>query len=407
MMRGCKLSGRVLALALLAAAVCPPVAGQQPPVAVAPAINDWFKTAPETMVAWQIAANPADANHVLIRPAGAGAVTRRIAVIYPRLSSAYDTAISTVLQTLHDAEITAGLDVYNYRQNEARAQTVLNRVLADKPDLILAMGSESVDMLVKLYRDGTIPVVTICAKDPVTLGYMRDYEKGSGTNFAFTSLNMPIEVQMAYLRELKPALRNISVLVDARNVSAIETQAKPISDAARNAGIRVVDGLVKDPAKARDELAQLIPAAVADMRHTDPDLKNSVFIITGSTAVFREIATINQHAGPVPVVSLVPEVVQAGHESAALSIGISFESNARLAAHYALDILANPNRAGQLKVGIVSPPDVAINFRRVRAIGMRVPFAFFETASFVYDYEGRPVRLRGQTVRRDEATPGG
>jgi len=29
---------------------------------------------------------------------------------------------------------------------------------------------------------------------------------------------------------------------------------------------------------------------------------------------------------------------------------------------------------------------------------MRVPFAFFETASFVYDYEGRPVRSITQSA---------
>jgi putative ABC transport system substrate-binding protein len=45
-----------------------------------------------------------------------------------------------------------------------------------------------------------------------------------------------------------------------------------------------------------------------------------------------------------------------------------------------------------LKVGIVSPPDIAVSFLKSREIGMRVPFSFFESASFVYDYEGRAVR---------------
>ena len=44
------------------------------------------------------------------------------------------------------------------------------------------------------------------------------------------------------------------------------------------------------------------------------------------------------------------------------------------------------------KVGIVSPPDIAINFRKVREIGLAVPFSFFENAAYVYDYDGRMVR---------------
>jgi hypothetical protein len=36
-----------------------------------------------------------------------------------------------------------------------------------------------------------------------------------------------------------------------------------------------------------------------------------------------------------------------------------------------------------------------ISFLKAREIGMRVPFNFFETATFVYDYQGRPVRTTG------------
>jgi putative ABC transport system substrate-binding protein len=88
----------------------------------------------------------------------------------------------------------------------------------------------------------------------------------------------------------------------------------------------------------------------------------------------------------------VPEIVTAGPDTAVLGIGISFESNAHLAAIYADKILRGVAKAGELNVGIVSPPDISISFLKARAIGMRVPFDFFETASFVYDYDGRPVR---------------
>jgi hypothetical protein len=49
-------------------------------------------------------------------------------------------------------------------------------------------------------------------------------------------------------------------------------------------------------------------------------------------------------------------------------------------------------KPGDLKVGLVSPPDIAISFLKAREIGLRVPFPFYETASFIYDYDGKPVR---------------
>jgi hypothetical protein len=117
--------------------------------------------------------------------------------------------------------------------------------------------------------------------------------------------------------------------------------------------------------------------------------------------VFLEIRTINENSDRVPVISVVPEIVRAGADTAVMAIGISFESNAHLAAIYGIDILQGKAKAGDLKVGVVSPPDIAISFLKAREIGLRVPFNFFESASFVYDYDGRPVRTIASKMSAD------
>ena len=154
-------------------------------------------------------------------------------------------------------------------------------------------------------------------------------------------------------------------------------------------------GSVQSPAKAREELAQIIPDLLRKMRITDPDLSKSAFLITGSTSVFREIRVINENADRVPVVSIIPEIVTEGADTAVLAIGIGFASNAHLAAIYGADIINGRAKVSDLKVGIVSPPDIAVSFLKAREIGMRVPFSFFETATFIYDYDGRPARKSG------------
>ena len=254
------------------------------------------------------------------------------------------------------------------------------------------MGSESTAWLFDNYRHGAIPVVSVCSKNPVQLGQIKDYERGSGTNFAFTSLNVPVEVQMAYVKELRPDLKNLAVLVDSKNVSAMQTQEEPIAFYARQRGIQVILGAVQNPDKAREEIVPIVRGAVQTMRKSDPDLSKSLFWMTGSTSVFLEIRTVNEHADRVPVVSVVPEIVKAGADTAVLAIGVSFESNAHLAAIYGAEVLTGRAKAGDLKVGVVSPPDIAISFLKAREIGLRIPFNFYESASYVYDYDGRPVR---------------
>jgi putative ABC transport system substrate-binding protein len=367
------------------------------------AYSQWFKFGEEAAQAWNFSEVSGNSLQVTIsrRRPTTETPSRRVFVLYPRASSAYDVAITKMLDVFDQKDINVEFTVVNFNNEQGRGQEALRQAQAGNYDLIFSMGSESTAWLYANYRGGTIPVVSVCSKDPVELGQVRDYDSGSGTNFAFTSLNMPIDVQMTYIMQLRPKLKNIGVLVDQKNVSAVQTQAEPIARYARRLGIQVVNVAVQDPDNAHEELPKLVSRAVAAMRKNDPDLSQSVFIVTGSTSVFREIAAINANSDRVPVISMVPEVVKAGDDSAVMSIGVSFESNAHLAAVYGADVLTRRARVGDLKVGVVSPPDIAINFRKAREIGLKIPFSFFERSSFVYDYDGRIVRNNGKAVARE------
>jgi putative ABC transport system substrate-binding protein len=379
-----------LALALLVASLGPSVAAHVK--------SAWFKHGDEVLSAWTVSEVPNDPMRVTIRPRFNSEPDRRVLVVYPRPSSAYDVAITKILQVFAEKEIAAEFTIVNFNNDNARGKAALAMAEKSGYGLVFSMGSESTAWMYANYLGGKLPVVSVCSKDPVELGQVKDYESGSGTNFAYTSLNMPTEVQMAYIRELRPNLRNFAILVDGKNISAMQTQAQPMAKLARQLGIQALEVVVNDPDNARGELQNLVPAAVRTMKKNDPGLTDSVFWVTGSTAVFKEIATINAHADRVPVISAVPEIVKPGDDSAAISIGISFESNAHLAAVYGADVLLGRVQPGELKVGIVSPPDIAISFRKTREIGMAVPFRFFESASYIYDYEGRAVRTAGGTA---------
>jgi putative ABC transport system substrate-binding protein len=363
--------------------------------------SGWFRYGSDVKAAWEIVADPTKPMEVRIRRKSADQLnpTKRVLVLYARPSPAYDIAITKILRVFDGKELDADFTVINYEDSDQRGREALRFAENNKFDLIFSMGSEPTAWLYGNYRGGALPVVSVCSKDPVLLGQMKDYDTGSGSNFAFTSLNVPVQFQMAYIMDLKPDLKNLAVLVDSKNISAVQTQAEPIAAAARQSGIQTLMVSVQEPTRAQEELAKLIPDAVDVMRKKDPDLRNSLFLITGSTSVFREIRTINEHAKQVPVVSMIPEIVTAGADTAVLGVGISFESNAHLAAIYGADVLQGRARPAELKVGVVSPPDIAISFLKARQIGMRVPFSFFETASIVYDYEGSPVRKIAHEIR--------
>lgn len=364
------------------------------------AVSGWFHLGAAALDHWAPSMpDPADDGRILFTPrAPRDGAQRTVMVIYPRASSAYDTAMTTLLADFAARPYTLRFLAVTYDRNAALGARLVEEARAQGYSLIYAMGSETVSWLHGAYPAIATPVVTVCAKDPVQLGQIADYTSGSGSSFAFTSLNVPLDVQIAHLRALRPGLRNLGVLVDLHNASALETQALPVIDASSRLGVDAFTVAVDDPAQARAQLAEAMPKALARMRSSDPSLENSVFWITGSTSVFAEIDLIAEAAGQAPVLAVVPEVVRAGADSAAMSIGVSFESNAQLAAVYGAEILSGRATPGEMPVGLVSPPDIALNFERLRAIGLRPPFSFFETASFVYGVDGRPMRLRGRDV---------
>ncbi len=393
---------RMLRAAGLAAALTAVLLSGPSQALAEPAYYRWFQPSEKNLQSWLIRERNGDPYQIdILRRAGSriGRTTKRVLVMFPRPSSAYDIAMNKILDLFVEKDFDAEIKVINFRKDPERGQDTLRLAQAWNADLIFSMGSETTAWLWNTFRGGKIPVVSVCSKDPVLLGQAERYDQGSGTNFAFTSLNMPVEAQMAYLLELKPELRNLGILVNSQNVSAVETQAKPMLDYARRKGVRVLYLDVKNPHFAADELSVLVRSAVGAMRKNDPTLDHSVFWITGSTAVFREIAAVNESSDRVPVLSVVPDVVQAGEDSAVLSIGIGFQSNAHLAAIYGIDVLEKRVAVGDLQVGIVSPPDIAINFRKAREIGLKIPFQFLESATYVYDYQGETVRRNGEAVQ--------
>lgn len=395
-------TGRVLGVRFTTAILCLILSVSAAHAQEKPDFRSWFNYKSDISAFWKISAVEGDPLKVRIRPATrTPGRQRRVFVLFPRRSSAYDIAMDKILRVFHEKGISAEFTLVNFKLDNTRAKAAIKTAEANGHELIFSMGSQSTAWLHQNYRGRKLPVVSVCSKDPVILGQIGGYNSSSNTNFAYTSLNMPVEVQMAYVRKLRPKLKNIGILVNSQNISAVQTQAAPLARYARALGIRVLNLAIQNPDTAREELSHLVTKAVVAMRKNDPSLDNSLLWITGSTAVFREIETINTHADRVPVLSVVPNVVKAGDDSAVLSIGVSFESNAHLAAIYGAEVLSGRVKVGGLKVGIVTPPDIAINFRKARDIGLRIPFSYFESASYVYDNDGYRVRDMGiSTVQK-------
>ena len=355
--------------------------------------NDWFAVDSAALAGWKVDANPEDRWRLSVQPEQPPASTPyRVHVIYPRVSLAYDIAFSRILSVFAAGKVPAVFEVTNYNRDEAVARDALDRARNSGATLIVSMGSDATGWLWSNYRGGAIPVVSVCAKDPVLMGQAQSYEGGSGSNFAFTSLNMPIVTQIAHIRTLLPELKNLSILVDAANQSAMRTQAEPLARTLAGEGVGAHLVAVEKGDDLEADLEQEITAAISKMRQTDPDLSNSALWITGSTLLFSKMEAIDRIAGKLPILSAVTDIVGDMPGSAMMAVGISFESNAHLAALSMIDILKGRSTPDSMPVGIVKNPDIAINFAKARGRGLKIPFSMFESATRIHGYDGEVLR---------------
>ncbi|MCG8569922.1 MAG: hypothetical protein MJB14_07255 [Spirochaetes bacterium] len=325
--------------------------------------------------------------------------SHKILVLINSQASWSDTAISKILEIYADKQFFPEFAVVRYQKDETLLKQVLDWAVTERIELIFPVGSSVLAQVHPLQKNKYIPVVSVCNKDPVLLGYINDYEQGSGNNFVFTSVNTPIDVQIAFLKKLKPDLKNVAILVARSNNSAMKTQYYPLKKALLEENIAVFD-IVLGPEKSipdlqdviQEELPGKMMEVIQKMKIRDPNLQNSFFWLTYSTSVVKNLTTINEHCENIPVLGVATDTVKEGKNSAVIGIGVSFSSNAYLAANYGIRILKDKENPGDLKVGVVSPPDIAINFLVAQMIGYKIPFSFFESASIIFDHQGNKVR---------------
>ncbi|WP_407637576.1 ABC transporter substrate binding protein [Enterovibrio calviensis] len=318
-------------------------------------------------------------------------------VIVSRKAASYDTALLTMLNVYQQEFDSVSFNVVKLPKTEVELEQVLDAA-EQRAQLIYTVGSKATVAVHKQYQGGKLPVVSVNAKDPVLMGLIDNY-RGSGDNFAFTSLNLPANVTLSFLLKYMPDLSQIGVLYARTNKSAYLTQFLPLQQEAERRGIRVL-GFEVDESMEDQTLERVMASEISALKSQDPQLENTLLWLTGSSSLLARVDEINGLSQSLPLLTVVPEAVNGDEHSALMSVGVSFVNNAHQAALYGIRILRDGEKAGGLPVGVISPPDISISFRQAKRLEKAVPLVLLEMASDVYSENGSVVRSQGMSVER-------
>lgn len=323
---------------------------------------------------------------------------KRVLMLSPKWSGAYDETSATIIEQFTSRGIAAEYIFFNYLGDQQLADTMIKNAERQRADLVFSVGSAATEYLSKSYQFGQVPVVTACSKDPFSIGQVDEQIGMSQHNIAYTSLNISVETQISYLKEkFLKGLGKIAVIYDIANTSSIITQVEPLAAYLEEGEQGIELARIAVDMSSLDETLYRPMESIAKASRFVGD---TVFLITGSTELFNVIDYINDFADEVPVLSVTPSHVNEGSKSVFVAIGVSFKTNAKLAADYGIRVLQGTAKTQTLPVGLVTMPDISINFLRKPSYQLKVPIHFFEDSSFIYDYDGKAVRKNGVTVAR-------
>jgi len=253
--------------------------------------------------------------------------------------------------------------------NRSRLRTLAAELVAQKPDVTLAVGSPTVTVLQQLAPN--LPIVFVTVVDPVGGGYVESMARPGGNTTGFAVFEYGLSAKwIELLKELAPRLAEVAVIRDASNPSGIG-QFAAIQTVAPSIGVDLRAFDLRDPAKMERSLAAFA---------TSPGEKGLIVTSAGSVSRGDLIVSLaNKYRLPT-VYPFKTFVTRGG----LISYGPDLFDQHRHAAGY-VDRILKGEKPADLPVQAPTKYELAINLKTAKALGLTVPPSLLARADEVIE----------------------
>jgi putative ABC transport system substrate-binding protein len=285
----------------------------------------------------------------------AQAQTQGIAVLKSHDIEPFNQAIAG-FATACDGQITE----YDLPSSKGRQRSIIERIVAARPRLILAIGAMAAQVAKEMVRD--IPVVFFMVPNPHKYGL-------KGKNIAGISLDIPIETQFTMYKSLVPKLKTIGVIYDAEKTGALVTEAKAV---AQQLGLHLLASAVRSqkdvPAALRSMLGQI----------------DALWMVPDDTVVTPEsfqFLLLTAFENNLPFLAVSDIFVQVG---ALASLSPDYTDMGRQGCQLVKEIESGQVRLAEINIVPPAKVNLAINLNTASKIGLSLPSEVVQSASKVY-----------------------
>jgi len=171
-------------------------------------------------------------------------------------------------------------DFHNANADQDALKKLAQKLVQDKPDLIVTSSTSVTIPVAKLTEGTNLPVIFVSASDP--LRFVKSYASSGNnlTGISNSSLDL-IEKRMELLKDLVPAVKRVIVL-EALSGTNYEASHRLIWEAGKKLGINLTGAQAAGPEEIKSKISTFITRKLGEAVFTPPDIQ--------VTAAIEEIA---------------------------------------------------------------------------------------------------------------------
>ncbi|MCB2298531.1 ABC transporter substrate-binding protein [Clostridium tagluense] len=244
------------------------------------------------------------------------------------------------------------IDYQNAQGDITTAQIIGKKFAAQKKDLIYAIATPSAQGAYNATKK--IPIIITAVTDPVQAGIVKSLNK-PGTNVSGTSDYLPVEKQLALIKQLMPSVKRIGVLYNTSEVNS-EVQVNELKKAAK--GYEVITSGVTNTNEVNSAISSLLPKIDVLYAPTDQLIVSSMPIIVKNTLEAK-----------IPVIASEKGSVESG---ALATVGINYYKLGYEAGNMAVDVLKGKD-ISNMPLKISAETEVYINKNTLKVLNISMP----------------------------------
>ncbi len=247
---------------------------------------------------------------------------KKVGVLQYVQHPALDKANEGFVAALEEAGIEVDIEQQNAGGEQSAAQTIANKLVNDKKDLILAIATPAAQAVAGATTD--IPVVITAVTDPAASGLVESNDAPGG-NVTGSSDLTPVADQIELLTKLLPEAKNVGILYCTAEANS-KLQAQMAMDALKEKGLTGVEYTVS----SSNEIQTVVESMVGKV--------DAIYVPTDNViaAGMTTVAMIATTEHKIPIIGAEAAHVENG---ALATYGIDYFEVGKLAGEQAVEIL--------------------------------------------------------------------